>query len=114
MGEAATAAYAGDARPVTDDRTWVDFAVPRSVAADFAVAGFFAGLDLEVRDAAGRRTSAEIGYQKVARLSRARDSVLEILDGLDGIGPAREEVVAALTRLTDAKRAACDAQAGLP
>ena len=114
MGEARTAAYTGDARPVTDDRTWVDFAVPRSVAADFAVAGFFAGLNIEVRDAAGGRTSAEVGYGKIARLSRERDTVLDILDGLPADGAQRAALVEALNRFTDAKRPACDAAAGLP
>ncbi len=108
MGEEATARYAAGAPPVTDDRTYVDFSVPRSVMADYAVSGFFAGLDLVVRDASGRLTSSQAGYEKIRRLSRQRESVLEILTGVERAGPDPEATRAALARFTDEKRHWCD------
>ena len=99
---------AAGARPVTDDRTHVDFSVPRSVMSDYAVSGFFAGLDIPVRDASGRVSSSQAGYRKIHRLSRERESVSSILTGLDRSGQSIEEVLAAIEAQTETKRHWCD------
>jgi spermidine synthase len=110
MGEEQTAAYAAGVTPVTDDRTYVDFSVPRSVMADYAVAGFFAGLDLEadIRDSQGRLTSSQSGYAKIRRMSRERDSVLDVLSGLDRARAPRVDIEAAIGVRTEEKRHWCD------
>ncbi|MFQ5719722.1 MAG: fused MFS/spermidine synthase, partial [Acidobacteriota bacterium] len=108
MGEAATAAYADGAPPVTDDLTYVDFDVPRSVMSDYAVSGFFAGLDIAVRDPSGRFSSGQAGYEKVHRFSHERESVARILTGLDRVGEPADEILARIRSQTDDKRAWCD------
>ncbi|MCZ6834034.1 MAG: fused MFS/spermidine synthase [Acidobacteria bacterium] len=110
MNEEQTAAYAAGVRPVTDNRTYVDFSVPRSVMADYAVAGFFAGLDLEgeIRDSKGRLTSSQAGYAKIRRMSRQRDNVLDILTGLDRLEAPMVDIQAAIADRTDEKRHWCD------
>jgi hypothetical protein len=110
MNEEQTAAYAAGAPPVTDDHTYVDFSVPRSVMADYAVAGFFAGLDLEgeIRDSQGRLSSSQAGYAKIRRMSQQRDSILDILTGLDRLETPMVDIQAAIAGRTEEKRHWCD------
>lgn len=110
MNEETSAAYAEGVPPVTDDRTYVDFSVPRSVMADYAVAGFFAGLDLEsqVRDSEGRLSSAQAGYAKIRAMSRQRDSVMDLLTGMDRVDRPLAEIQRAIEEQTEDKRHWCE------
>jgi len=84
--------------------------VPRSVMADYAVAGFFAGLNLEadIRDSQGQLTSSQSGYAKIRRMSRERDSVLDVLSGLERARAPRVDIEAAIGARTEEKRHWCD------
>jgi hypothetical protein len=108
MGEARTVAYVGDASPVTDDHTVVDFSVPRSVMSDYAVTGFFAGLDIRVEDRHQGQSSTQAGYAKIRRMSRERESIEGLLEGIERTGRPAAEVREALSRQTEAKRHWCD------
>ena len=86
MGHAGLAAFAGDARPVTDDRSVVDFTTPRHARANFGLGEWVTG-GLSVSGVGERGLQSELLLREFDRVYTFRDPVDSMIAAYDGRDP---------------------------
>ncbi len=83
MGHAGLAAFAGDARPVTDDRSVVDFTTPRHARANFGLGEWVTG-GLAVSGVGERGLQSELLLRDFDRVYTFREPVGEMIESYGG------------------------------
>ena len=88
MGREGLAAFAGDARPVTDDRSVVDFTTPRNARANFGLGEWVTG-GLSVSGVGERGLQSELLLREFDRVYTFREPVAPIIASYGGRDPAQ-------------------------
>jgi hypothetical protein len=83
MDRAALVRFAGDAPPVTDDRSVVDFTVPRRARANFGLGEWVTG-GLTAAAVGERGLRSELGLREFDRVYSFRDSPLPLVASYGG------------------------------
>jgi spermidine synthase len=87
MGHAGLVAFAGDARPVTDDRSVVDFTTPRHARANFGLGEWVTG-GLSVSGVGERGLQSELLLREFDRVYTFREEVAPRIASYGGRDPA--------------------------
>jgi predicted membrane-bound spermidine synthase len=87
MGHEGLVAFAGDARPVTDDRSVVDFRAPRRARANFGLGEWVTG-GLSVAGVGERGLQSELLLRDFDRVYTFRETVAPIVASYGGRDPA--------------------------
>jgi len=87
MDRAAMVRFAGDAPPVTDDRSVVDFTVPRRARANFGLGEWVTG-GLTAAAVGERGLRSELGLREFDRVYAFRDSPLPLVASYGGRDPS--------------------------
>lgn len=93
MEDESVRAFAGDSPVLTDDRTRLDFDVPKAQESAFGVSNHITGSYLQEFT-----RSHQAARSLMQRYCRYKDPVMPHLVGLDGAGMSRDEVAAELER----------------
>ena len=88
MGREGLAAFAGDARPVTDDRSVVDFTTPRNARANFGLGEWVTG-GLSVSGVGERGLQSELLLREFDRVYTFREPVAPMIASYGGRDPAQ-------------------------
>jgi spermidine synthase len=88
MGHDGLVAFAGDARPVTDDRSVVDFTTPRRARANFGLGEWVTG-GLSVSGVGERGLQSELVLRDFDRVYTFREPVAPMISGYGGREPER-------------------------
>ncbi|HYN05420.1 MAG TPA: fused MFS/spermidine synthase [Vicinamibacteria bacterium] len=88
MGREGLAAFAGDARPVTDDRSVVDFTTPRNARANFGLGEWVTG-GLSVSGVGERGLQSELLLREFDRVYTFREPVAPMIASYGGREPER-------------------------
>jgi spermidine synthase len=91
MGQAGLAAFAGDAQPVTDDRSVVDFTTPRNARANFGLGEWVTG-GLSVSGVGERGLQSELLLREFDRVYTFREPVAPLISSYGSRDPAQFSV----------------------
>ena len=88
MGHTGLAAFAGEARPVTDDRSVVDFTTPRHARANYGLGEWVTG-GLSVSGVGERGLQSELLLREFDRVYTFREPVAPLIASYGGRDPAQ-------------------------